>query len=287
MFPLLSKKQSIQYICIVAAVFLLSVGPTYWCGEYTERVPILMYHQITDDGDINSSISCDAFESHIKALRDAGYTSISFEELYDYAANNAPLPERRVIITFDDGYMSVYDYAFPILEKYGMKATVSIVGVLFGESTYKGLYYLPISPHFGDAEAREMAESGVFSIQSHSFDMHHFIPYEIGPPRVGILRRSDESLEEYVDAFIDDYSHAAEQIEASVGVRPFVYSYPFGRSTKLSEKLLKDMGVTVTLTISPHINTVVKGCPDSLFKLGRLNVSGDMSPEELLELIRY
>ena len=283
----MSKKQLIQYLCIVAAVFVLSVGPAYWCADYTARVPILMYHQISDDGDINSSISSEAFESHVKALRDAGYTSISFDELYDYAANGAPLPERRVIITFDDGYMSVYDYAFPILERYGMKATISIVGVLYGESTYKGLYYLPISPHFGDAEAREMAASGVFSIQSHSYDMHHFIPYETGPPRVGILRRRDESLEEYVEAFVDDFSLAAEQIEASVGARPFVYSYPFGRSTKLSEKLLKDMGVTVTLTISQRINTVIKGYPGSLYKLGRLNIPGDMSPEELLELIEY
>ena len=117
--------------------------------------------------------------------------------------------------------------------------------------------------------------------------MHHFIPYETGPPRVGILRRRDESLEEYVEAFVDDFSLAAEQIEASVGARPFVYSYPFGRSTKLSERLLKDMGVTVTLTISQRINTVIKGYPDSLFKLGRLNIPGDMSPEELLELISY
>ena len=287
MLPSMTKKQFAAYISAVLAVFVLSVIPAYLCGEYTARLPILMYHNLEANGDAASTISAEMFESHIKALSEAGYTTITFEELREYAVSGVPLPDRRVMITFDDGYMGVYDTAFPILEKYGMKATVSIVGVFFGQDTYKGLYYLDITPHFGEAEAREMAESGVLSIQSHSYDMHQYIPYETGEPRVGAMRKKSESRDEYTAAFIADFTLAADQLEEAVGERPFVYAYPFGRCTRLTEKLLKDMGVTVTLTISARINTVIKGVPESLYRLGRLNVPGDTTPDELLAMIDY
>ena len=283
---MLTKKQLAQYVCIVSAVFLISVGAAYWCGEYTARVPILMYHDLVEDGGSSSTISVAAFESHIKALSEAGYSAISFNELYDYAVNGVSLPERCVMITFDDGYMSVYESAFPILKKYDMKATAFVIGVYHGASVYKEKSYLPIDPRFGDDEASIMAQSGVFSIQSHSYDMHQFIPYETDSPRVGVLQKKNESRAEYIEAFNTDFSLSARQIENAVGERPFVYSYPFGRCTRLTEKLLKDLGVFVTVTISARINTVVKGSPGSLFRLGRLNVPGNTTPSELLAMIK-
>ena len=280
------KKRLTVCICAIAVVVLLVAGLVYWRGANTVRVPILMYHHLSETGDPGSTISAEAFESHIEALSGAGYEAVSFEELLDYVNNGAPLPKRPVIITFDDGYMSVYETAFPILKKYNMKATSFIIGILHGESVYKGRDYLPITPHFGDTEAREMAASGIFSIQSHSYDMHHYIPYEAGSPRVGILRKDDESEDEYLEAFIEDYTLSANQIANAVGLRPFAYSYPFGRSTQTAENILKDLGVTVTLTIVAKHNTVVKNSPDSLFSLGRFNVPGDMTAQELLAMIK-
>ena len=283
----ISKKQLAAYICIAALVLALSVGAAYWRSAYVARVPILMYHHISDSGEPGSTIPPETFESQIKALADAGYTAISFEELHDHVTAGTPLPELPIMITFDDGYMSVYDIAFPILKKYNMKATAFIIGIFHGQSIYKGMKDLRITPHFGDAEAREMASSGVISIQSHSYDMHQFIPYERSAPREGILRRDDESMDEYIEAFVTDFTLAADQIENITGERPFVYSYPFGRSTRLSERLLKEMGVTVTLTTKAKINTVIKGAPWSLYKLGRINVPADMTAEQLLEAIGY
>ena len=280
-----TKKQLTIYIFAVTAVLALAIGPGYWHDANTVRVPILMYHHLSDSGNPGSVISAEVFESHVKALGDAGYTSISFEDLYDYVISGTPLPDRPIILTFDDGYMSVYDVALPILKKYDMKATALIIGAFHGESVYKGFDYLPITPHLGDAEAAEMVASGVFSIQSHSFDMHHYTPYETDSPRTGILRRAGESLDDYIEAFTADFDIAAAQIENAVGVRPFVYSYPFGRSTRQAERLLKDMGVTVTLTTAANANTVVRNSPKSLFGLGRFNVPGDMPAEELLAMI--
>ena len=248
------------------------------------RIPILMYHNFADEGVLGTTISAGAFESQIKALHDAGYTAISFDELCDFVFNGALLPERPLIITIDDGYISVYETAYPILKKYNMKASVFIIGISHGKDVYRD-NRTPIFPHFGDAEAIEMAKSGIISIQSHSYDMHHFEPYETGPFRVGVLPLDNESEAEYIEAFRDDFERASQQIEIVSETRPFVYSYPYGKYNDLCEILLKEMGVKVTLTIVGGVSTVVRDSPDSLFRLKRYNVPGDMSEKTLLKLV--
>lgn len=251
------------------------------------RIPILMYHHFADDKDNPGVvISADMFESHIKALRDAGYTAISFEELCGFVYDGAALPEHPVIITSDDGYTSVYETAFPILQKYDTKATVFVIGVMYGEKLYKDTTYPIYPPHFGDAEALIMAGSGLLSIQSHSFDMHQIEAYETVPFRVGVLRLDSESEDEYIAAFKADFERSAAQIENITGARPFVFSYPYGRSTKLSERLLRDSGVKVTLTIKNGSSLVTRNSPESLFGLKRYTVSGNMTPKKLLAMIR-
>ena len=279
------RKKITLYLCAIAALLLLIFGLAYWNETHVARIPILMYHHLAETGVPGSTISADFFEAHIKALKDAGYTSVSFEDLCDYVYNGASLPEQPVVITFDDGYKSVYDEAYPILRKYDTKATVFIIGVLHGESHYKGRNDLSITPHLDDAEVKEMAASGMISIQSHSYDMHQLVPYEPESPRVGILRREDESKAEYEAAFTEDFTLASGQIEQITGLNPFVYSYPYGRFTRLSERLLKNMGVMVTVTTVAKTNIITKNSPNSLFKLGRYNVPGDMTPKELLTMI--
>ena len=282
---MVTKKQILLYICTIAVLLLLIFGLAQWNETRTARIPILMYHHLADTGEPGSTISAETFESHIKALIDGGYTAVSFEELRGYVLDGAPLPKRPVAITFDDGYRSVYEIAFPILRKYNTKATAFIVGVLQGESTYKGVASRPITPHFGDAEAKEMADSGIISIQSHSYDMHHLIPYEPEAPRVGVLKRKGESRDEYIEALAEDITLASAQIENMVGVKPFAYSYPYGARTRQADRVLKDMGISVTVTTFADYNTVIRNSPGSLRNLSRYNVPGDMTAEALLAMI--
>ena len=281
---------TIMYIAVSAlAVFvglLVFFDPfgSYWLADSSVRVPILMYHHFADDGNPSTTISAEVFEGHLRALRDAGYTAVSFGELVDYVDNGTALPERPVVITIDDGYRSVYDVAFPLLREYDMHAISFIVGVSHGSDVYKDTAR-PILPRFGDAEAVEMVESGVISIQSHSFDMHHHEPFETGDFRQGVLMRGDETEQEYVSAFTEDFHLAAGQIEAMLGERVFVYSYPYGIHTGLTERLLRDFGIRATLTIEPGMNIVVAGSPETLFAMRRFNVPGGMGAEALLRMI--
>ena len=279
-------------ILMAATVFFFD--PFNFFGEKDDleddnsaRVPILMYHHfgLEEDAYPGTMISGEMFERQIKALCDAGFTAVSFEELVDFVSGGAPLPENPLIITMDDGYSSVYDVAFPILKKYNMPATSFIIGVSHGKNYYKDTNH-EILPHFNDAQAQEMERSGLISIQSHSYDMHQFELYEDGPFREGVLQMEGESDDEYIKAFIFDFERAAAQIKAMVGTRQFVFSYPYGLLNEQSDQLLGDMGVKATLTVDEGINIVVRGSPETLFDMKRLNVTGDMIPADLLRMIK-
>lgn len=249
------------------------------------RVPILMYHHFGEEEASGVVISPEQFESQMKALVEAGYTSVSFREVCDYAINGARLPEKPVLITIDDGYMSVYESAYPILLKYNIKATVFIVGVFHGRTMYRDTPHLLQPPTFGDEEAREMSGSGLVSIQSHSYDMHHIKEFET-EYRKGAMRMPGETRSEYDEAFKADFARSSLVIENATGLMPFVYSYPYGRHNNRTEALLRGAGVEATVTIVPGINIIVAGNPESLYKLRRLTINGNMTPEELLDMMQ-
>ena len=254
--------------------------------EISTQVPILMYHHLSEDVTNSEMVSPEQFEAQIRALSEAGYTGVSFDELQAYVLRGEPLPEKPVVITFDDGYRSNYTLAYPILQKYGMKATIFAIGVSFGTDHYKDTDYA-ITPHFGAAEAAEMTASGLISIQSHTYDMHQWPPYETGSAvRENILQLSSESEEAYVQALTEDFTRSRALLEDATGRPVDVLAYPAGQYSTLAQVTLQSLGVHVTLSTNPGINTVVKGLPQTLYAMLRFGITEDVSPEALLDMIR-
>ena len=254
--------------------------------EISTQVPILMYHHLSEDVTNSEMVSPEQFEAQIRALAEAGYTGISFDELQAYVLRGEPLPEKPVVITFDDGYRSNYTLAYPILQKYGMKATIFAIGVSFGTDHYKDTDYA-ITPHFGAAEASEMTASGLISIQSHTYDMHQWPPYETGlAVRENILQLPGESEESYVQALTEDFTRSRALLEGATGQPVDVLAYPAGQYSTLAQVTLQSLGVHVTLSTNPGVNTVVKGLPQTLYAMLRFGITEDISPEALLDMIQ-
>ena len=95
-----------------------------------QAVPVFMYHTV---GVINhdwlwAHLICpwELFEDHLKWMQRFGITTISLQQLYEYKKNNTDLPARSVVLTFDDGYLDNWVFAYPLLKKYGFKATVFV-----------------------------------------------------------------------------------------------------------------------------------------------------------------
>ena len=247
---------------------------------YSAQVPILMYHNLAQEGSGSDTISVQRFEEHLAALQDAGYTTITFQDLLAYVEQGTELPEKPVLLTFDDGYESNYTLAYPLLQQYQMKATIFVIGVSMGKDTYKDTGQAMI-PHFTQEQAAEMEASGLVAIESHGYDMHEVQGRDPEPIRVGILPREDESEWDYA-AFLREDCQAMTDL---LGTTPGVLAYPYGYASELSEVVLHEMGIYATVTIEEKVNTIVKGLPQSLRQMGRFYMTEAISAPELLSML--
>ena len=107
-------------------------------------------------------------------LKEQGYTPISFDELIAFVEQGTPLPEKPVMITFDDGYASNAVYAYPVLRELGFHASIFAIGCSIGHDRYYKDTQYSLTPHFGQDEITEMLRSGLISIGSHTYDMHQW-----------------------------------------------------------------------------------------------------------------
>ena len=100
-------------------------------------LPVAMYHSVTDQGDSPGEyvISPSMLEKDLQWLSQHGYETVVVGDLVSQVENGTPLPEKPVMLTFDDGYYNNYRNAYPLLQKYGMQAVLSPVGTLVEQFT--------------------------------------------------------------------------------------------------------------------------------------------------------
>ncbi|WMJ21832.1 polysaccharide deacetylase family protein [Paludicola sp. MB14-C6] len=232
------------------------------------ELPVAMYHQILKDykrwGDY--VIPPSQFEEDLKYIQQKGYTTVSAQQIMNYVNKGTPLPPKPMLITFDDGYEGVYEYAFPLLKKYNMKAVFAIIGkhtdifsnpnekqsVVYGHATWDQL--------------REMQKSGVFEIGNHTYNMHD----GPGNRRYGTKIRPGESIVDYKIALDKDVGALYKQIEKEIGVAPLVFAYPFGAICPESKPILKDIGFSIILTSEQKNNTLTRNMATPIY-LKRFN----------------
>lgn len=120
----------------LALVLLLGLG---WLFNYVSKpahgMPILLYHMV-NDGKSSYAITPTEFEEQMKYLKEEGYTTISLLEYVKARKGKLNLPEKPLVISFDDGYLDNYTVALPIMKKYDFKGTVFVVGNDIGKKGY-------------------------------------------------------------------------------------------------------------------------------------------------------
>ena len=129
----------IKNLIIIAVLVIIVVIATVTFKEYKNRkksdvkIPILLYHDFvttvpdSDPDNFNYINTPESFEENIKVLLENGYTFISMEELNEAINKKIELPEKPILINMDDGYYSNYEYIYPILKKYNVKASIFVV----------------------------------------------------------------------------------------------------------------------------------------------------------------
>ena len=181
-------------------------------------VPVLNYHKI-DTLYHALSLAPEEFEEQMKYLHDNGYQTISPDQLMGYLKYGRGLPEKPILITFDDGYLDNYTNAYPILKKYGYTATVFLVTNLVGHD-----------PRFMSwDQAREMQKDG-FVLGSHTVSHQP------------LTKLSEEAVRQ-------ELAVSMAVLEKELGKKPKYFAYPTGAYSLKIEELVRDAGYKGAFTI--------------------------------------
>ena len=249
-------------------------------------IPILMFHHIDDESSNPWVITQATLEKDLRTIRDAGYQPVSMSQLIEYVYYGKDLPAKPMCITFDDGYLSNYERAYPLLKEYQMKAIIFAIGKTIGYQTY-GDTNIPITPHFSYKQAVEMMNSGLIEVQSHTYDMHQTAKLETQKPvRESAAQLEGEDDDVYIKALRDDLKKYHDEYTVHTESTLFALAYPKGQYSELTEQVVHEMGYKITLTTkSDHKNIIVQNRPETLYQLGRFNVSEDTTAVELLQYL--
>jgi peptidoglycan/xylan/chitin deacetylase (PgdA/CDA1 family) len=254
--------------------FLAGMVPVYGVSE-TVRLPVIMYHHISTEASAWGPyvISPEELDADLCYLKTQGYETITVQQLLDWQSGNCELPDKPIMLTFDDGYESTAVYGVPILEKYGYQAVVAVIGAVAQAYTNRPDHTIQYS-HMDWDTIRRLSWGGTLEVQYHTWDMHEV---QKGT-RDGCLPKSGESPEEYRQALCEDvnmfYSACKEwNVSLCRGV-----AYPFGLYSSETEQLLQNMGFQCAFTCEEHIN-MLTGDPAELYRLGRFNRPHGISSE--------
>ena len=285
----MSKRYFKKLICVIC-VFFVFVFSTAFAPfsppnfqEQGTFLPVLMYHQIFRYPTENRwGLSLETFAWQMRALYENGFNTVTLQQIIEYVFYGGELPENPVLITFDDGYLNIYRYGFPILEFFGFTAVSFVIGHNVGQSYYKDTDF-PVTPKFSFDEARRMQH--VMDIQSHSYDMHQFAPFEAGRARENMLRWHSEPFADYMAVVENDHYRISTLIYNELGIEVISVAFPHGQFNSELNYILTSLGVRITFGGSSR-NYLMRGRPNTLFGMGRFNVNELTTIDELLLMVR-
>lgn len=251
----------------LAALLLLASGIAAAQNSFS----VLCYHEVRDDvRDYPDPFAVDtgALVRQFEWLRGNGYTPVSLEAILAARAGGKPLPDKAVLLTFDDAYLSFHSRVYPLLRQFGYPALLGVVGswieappgsaLLYGE---QGTVSNATFPTW--RQLREMADSGLVELSSHSYDLHRGV---LGNPQGNLqpaatTRSYDAATGRYEDDIAwrarvrADLARNSALIERETGRRPRAMVWPYGSYNDELVRIAADLGMPTAFTLEEGINT--------------------------------
>ena len=187
------------------------------------KIPIIMYHDITAAKDVDWDVTPDELEKHFQTLQEGGYTPITMDRMVNHLRTGSPLPEKPVLLTFDDNYVGQYKYAFPLLKKYNYPAVWSVHTRFVGTTGQK--------PKATWDQLREMQKSGLITVASHTVN------------HLNMKNLSNAEIEREV-------LESKKVLEKELKISIDYFTYPEGDFTERAKDKVKDVGYKAALSMS-------------------------------------
>lgn len=242
----MKKKRRTGYFFVIFLVTLaivfaitdietLSMEITDILDSESQKVPVLLYHHILKEEENtkfvgnDSVISYKQFYDQMKYINDNGYTTITSKQLFDYIHNEIPIPEKSVVITFDDGYLSNEHYAYHIMKEFNQRGDIFLLTSQIQEHPLE--FNPEFLPMLDWGRIEEMHD--VFTFYSHTHNLHKFINKK---PALKVL-----SAEEIVADLTKSLSYN--------NIEKLAFAYPYGAYNNTCIETLKENDIKMAYTV--------------------------------------
>ena len=257
---------------------------------------VLSYHDVRTHvkGHVDEdeyAVDTAGLTAHFAWIREHGYQPISINQILKARYDRTDLPEKAVLLTFDDGYASFHSQVYPLLKLFHYPAVVAVVGSWMdtpaGESVPYGNDTVPRERFLTWEQIREMQASGLVEVASHSYDMHRGVtgnPQGNEQPAATSRIYAGASYEAdgpYWMRVADDLNRSAKQIKKHTGAWPRVMVWPYGRYNDAALAAAEKAGFTVNLGLDNRTNRAADTSP-----WGRILARGNPDLGEVVHDLR-
>jgi peptidoglycan/xylan/chitin deacetylase (PgdA/CDA1 family) len=217
------------------------------------KVPIMMYHDILPKKEVFFDVTPEELEADFELIKSKGLTPISLDQLIIHLRTGSPLPNKPILLTFDDGYGGHYEYVYPLLKKFKYPAVFSVYVKNMGINTGRS--------HVTWEQLKTMAGDSLVTIAGHS---------QTHPP--DLTKLSDEEL-------ITEVIKSKEVLEKNLGESIRYFTYPTGKNDARVRKLVSEAGYIAALAMD-DLKEKFAGESENLLAIERF---GQSRLEELVD----
>ncbi|PRR78607.1 Poly-beta-1,6-N-acetyl-D-glucosamine N-deacetylase precursor [Clostridium liquoris] len=197
---------------LIFILITLIIKPCECKAMRDDKITVLMYHSVGYEKNNGLRMSEEQFRKQMKYIKDNGYTALTLDELYSYFIENKPIPKKSLVITFDDGYLDNYKYAYPILKEFNLKATIFVIADNIDKDNRS----------MNSGQLKELQSNGI-DIQSHTLKHEELnkLSYEL---QLKTLKESKQVMENILDKKVN------------------YIAYPYGKYNEDTIRAAKDAG---------------------------------------------
>jgi poly-beta-1,6-N-acetyl-D-glucosamine N-deacetylase len=260
-----------------------------------DRFVSVAFHDVVDfRGDLDEdAVTVDRLIGFFEWLRANHWTAISLDDVEAARLGKRPLPEHAILITFDDGYRSLYTRVFPLILAFNIPVVSALVGAWVDAPMNATVRYgdrdVPRANFLSWEEAEEMARSGLVEFASHSYDLHRGVRAnpqgnELAAAWARIYRPGHgyESADEFRRRIAADLARSSELLTDLLGIRPRTIVWPFGRYNETDIDVARALGYTFALTLDPRPADVAKP-----MAISRYLPTNDPKLDEVVSNLRF
>lgn len=242
-------------------------------------LPVIEYDRISDSDCYDGCVTVSQFHNDLEWLKEHGYSTVSVADLLRFAAGEADLPDKPVMLTFDGGYLSIYRFIYPLLRQYGfcgvLFPVISCIDYAESENNRSAEHSFMTWD-----EIKVMTDSGTMEIQNHTH-----LPHVESGEKTDLMKRKEESLLSFRERVGDVLAAAQRDITYHIGKTPVAIAYPEGEYGQEMKKIAHEIGFKLIFTNEKRLNYIEKADSVWMNGIGRIQRRASADSEGFFESV--